>query len=114
MLYVRYYIGGQAGLSAAEILSLDNKATGQEDGTITPDRVRVVHEYFIDTMREMKFDQASIAMSFPIPYFFWLRLIPILLPGTHPFNRILGSASINNETLLPYFYIFYRARKHSL
>ena len=61
MLYLRYIVGGQTELSAAETLSLDDTATGQEGGTITRDRVRVVHGYLIDTMREMKIDEASIA-----------------------------------------------------
>ena len=59
MLFVRYIVGGQAELSAADILSLDDKATGQEGGTIGPVRLRVVHKYLIDTMRELKVDEAS-------------------------------------------------------
>ena len=61
MLYVQFIVGGPAELSAADILSLDDKATGQEGGTLGPDRVRVVQEYLIDSMRELKVDEASIA-----------------------------------------------------
>ena len=61
MLYIRYIVGGQAELSAAETLSLDDMATGQQGGTITRERVRVVHGYLIDAMREVKIDEASIA-----------------------------------------------------
>ena len=61
MLYMRYIVGGQAALSAAETLSLDDMATGQEGGTITCDRVRVVHKHLIEAMWEMKIDEASIA-----------------------------------------------------
>ena len=61
MLYIRYIVGGQAELSAAETLSLDDMATGQQGGTITRERVRGVHGYLIDAMREVKIDEASIA-----------------------------------------------------
>ena len=61
MLFMRYIIGGQAELSAGETLSIGNIATGQEGGNIARDRVRLVHEYLIDAMQEMKVDKASIA-----------------------------------------------------
>ncbi len=62
MLYLRYAVGGQAELSAADTLSLDDTASGQEGGpTIKVNIARVVHEYLIDAMREVKIDEASIA-----------------------------------------------------
>eukprot|EP00891_Asterochloris_glomerata_P003529 jgi/Astpho2/3529/Aster-06442 len=62
MLYLRYAVGGQAELSAADTLSLDDTASGQEGGpTIKVNIARVVHEYLTDAMREVKIDEASIA-----------------------------------------------------
>ena len=60
MLYLRYYVGGHAELSAADVWSLDNMVTSQEGGAITPNHMQVVQGYLIDAMREMKIDEASI------------------------------------------------------
>ncbi len=61
MLYLRYAVGGQAELSAAEFVSLDDILNAHEGPIITPEMGRVVQEYLIDAMREMKIDEASIA-----------------------------------------------------
>ena len=62
MLYLRYAVGGKAELSAADTLALDDMASGQEGGpAVKVNMVRVVHEYLIDAMREVKVDQASTA-----------------------------------------------------
>ena len=61
MLYLRYAVGGQAELSAADTLALDDMASRQEGGpAIKVNIARVVHEYLIDAMREVKVDEASL------------------------------------------------------
>ena len=61
MLYLRYAVGGQAELSAADTLALDDMASRQEGGpAVKVNIARVVHEYLIDAMREVKVDEASL------------------------------------------------------
>ena len=61
ILYIRYLIGGQAELSAADCVSLDDMVTAQEGGVMTLSIMRSLQEYLIDAMQEMKVDQACIA-----------------------------------------------------
>eukprot|EP00891_Asterochloris_glomerata_P003528 jgi/Astpho2/3528/Aster-06441 len=61
MLYLRYSVGGQAELSAADCVSLDDMVTGQEGSAITLSMMRLLQEYLIDAMQEMKVDKARIA-----------------------------------------------------
>ena len=60
MLYLRYSVGGQAELSAADCVSLDNMVTAQEGGALSHNMARVVQAYLIGAMREMKINEASI------------------------------------------------------
>lgn len=61
MLYLRYSVGGQAELSAADCVSLDDMVTAQEGSAITLSMMRLLQEYLIDAMQEMKVDKARIA-----------------------------------------------------
>ena len=61
MLYLRYSVGGQAELSAADVVSLDDMVTANEGGAITLSMMRLLQEYLVDAMREMKIDEARIA-----------------------------------------------------
>ena len=61
MLYLRYSIGGQAELTAADCVSLDDMVTAQEGGAVTLSMMRLLQGYLIDAMREMKFDEARAA-----------------------------------------------------
>ena len=59
---MRYIVGGQAELTAADTVALHETVSKQEGRpTITLERVRLVQEYLIDAMREIGIDQASIA-----------------------------------------------------
>ena len=61
MLYFRYLIGGQAEVSAADCVSLDDMVTAQEGGVMTLTVMRSLQEYLIDAMREIEVDKACIA-----------------------------------------------------
>ena len=61
MLYLRYSVGGQAELNAADCVSLDDMVTAQEGGAVTLSMMRLLQEYLIEAMREMKVDEARSA-----------------------------------------------------
>ena len=60
MLYVRYSVGGQAELSAADCVSLDDMVTAQEGAAITLSMMQLLQGYLIDAMREIKVDKVRI------------------------------------------------------
>ena len=61
MLYIRYLIGGQAELSAADCVSLDDMVTAQEGGVMTLSAIQHLQVYLIDAMQEIRLDKARIA-----------------------------------------------------
>ena len=61
MLYLRYSVGGQAELNAADCVSLDDMGTANEGGAISLSMMQLLQGYLIDAMREMKVDEARVA-----------------------------------------------------
>ena len=61
MLYLRYSVGGQAELNAADCVSLDDMVTAKEGGAISLSMMQLLQGYLIDAMREMKVDEARVA-----------------------------------------------------
>ena len=59
MLYLRYSVGGQAELNAADCVSLDDMVTAQEGGALTLSMMLLLQSYLIEAMRELKVDEAS-------------------------------------------------------
>ena len=61
MLYFRYLIGGQAELSAADCVFLDDMVTAQEGGVMKLGVLQHLQVYLIDAMRQISVDQARNA-----------------------------------------------------